>query len=117
MIAQASSVPANGVYRPTPSECARILAETFKVSGEDIYYDQVSGDYYVAEDDGEEYEDEEEVGRRHGRRRRKFNFGKVFKKILMPHTLITDRIKSKAMRRILDPSSFIHEGKKLRRGH
>lgn len=118
MIAQASTVPANGVYQPSPAECARILAQTFQVSGDDIYYDQVSGDYYVAEDDGEEFEEEdEEVGRRHGRKRRKFRFGKVFKKILMPHTLITDRIKSKAMRRILDPSSFIHEGKKLRRGH
>lgn len=135
--ASASSVP-GGLL--SPAECVRILAQTHgvKVAGEDV---MGPGDMVVGED-GEIYavvgEDSENVFLEHcpsvdgnleeqleaeGRIHEvgKFKFGKVFKKILMPHTLITDRIKSKALRRVLDPSSFVHENlgrrRKRRRRH
>lgn len=120
----------------SPSECVRILAQAHGVRvGADVMGDVLGdddadgeivvgedGELYavVGEDDDHVYlahmpnvdgnlEDELEVeGRIH--EVGKFKFGKIFKKVLMPHTLITDRIKSKALRRVLDPSSFVHEG-------
>jgi hypothetical protein len=111
----------------SPAECVRILANAHGVRvGDDVLgEEELEEGMVVVGEDGDVYEvvgaddetvflapvtiDEQlesegnisEVGR--------FKFGKVFKKILMPHTLITDRIKSKGLRRVLDPSSFVHE--------
>ena len=37
----------------------------------------------------------------------KFKFGKIFKKIIMPHTLITDRL-PRGLRAAVDPTSLVH---------
>jgi hypothetical protein len=58
----------------------------------------------VSGEDAEEFDyygnQGEEVGR--------MKFGKIFKHIMMPHTILTDRM-PKGLSRVLDPSGFIHD--------
>lgn len=86
-----------GVVPPDIENIIRALAQYhgMTVHGDDAVI--------VGEDDGGELH---EVG--------KIKFGKVFKRILMPHTFITDKL-PKGMRRVLDPTSLVHDNVGRRR--
>lgn len=93
--------PESNIVAPNVREIIRALAahHGMTVHGHDAVI--------VGEDDGG---DLHEVGR--------FKFGKVFKRVLMPHTFITDKL-PKGMRRVLDPTSLVHDnvGRRRRRRH
>lgn len=91
--------PPSQILQPNIQELVKALAQYHgvKVHGEDAVI--------VGEDDGS---DLHEVG--------KIKFGKIFKRVLMPHTFITDKL-PKGMRRVLDPTSLVHDnvGRRKRR--